>query len=81
MNFVVKRLEVELTTPEYVFMSQDEEIDDTNHYMFFVQKGDCTVKVKDRINDIIEERNVRILNPGDHFGVSIYSIIMCRKSH
>lgn len=43
--------------------------------MFFVQKGDCTVRVKDRINDIIEERDVRILNPGDHFGVNISSSI------
>jgi len=55
LNFIVKRLEVELTTPEHCFMNQDEEVDDRNNYVFFIQKGDCDVRVKDRINDVIEE--------------------------
>jgi CRP-like cAMP-binding protein len=36
--------------------------------MFFIAKGDCDVKVKDKIGDIGEECVARTLNPGDHFG-------------
>mmetsp|Transcript_23886 Transcript_23886/g.23571 ORF Transcript_23886/g.23571 Transcript_23886/m.23571 type:complete len:268 (-) Transcript_23886:412-1215(-) len=36
--------------------------------MYFIAKGDCDVKVKDKIGDIGEECTARTLNPGDHFG-------------
>jgi hypothetical protein len=37
--------------------------------MFFIAKGDCFVKVKDRLKDGTEEIRHRTLLPGDHFGV------------
>jgi hypothetical protein len=72
----VKRLEVELTTPEKVFVAQDDKLEDPKKcYMFFIAKGDCFVKVKDRLKDGTEEIRHRTLLPGDHFGVrNIYSI-------
>ena len=36
--------------------------------MFFIAKGDCTVRVKDKIEDVIDLSSPRTLNPGDHFG-------------
>ena len=68
LEFVIKRFEVELTTPEYAFMTQEEELNEENTNRFFSSKGDCNVMVKDKIGDIIEETKARTLNPGAHFG-------------
>jgi hypothetical protein len=51
---VVKRFEVELTTPEHVFMAQEEELTDNNNSMFCIAKGDCNVIIKDKIGDVVE---------------------------
>lgn len=66
---VVKRLEVELATPEMIFIAQDDA-PEVNNYMYFIAKGDCFVRVKDRLNEGNEEIRHRTLLPGDHFGVS-----------
>jgi hypothetical protein len=71
VSSLMKRLEVELATPEMVFVNQDDEINQTNAYMFFLAKGDCVVMIKDRVHDGHEELKHRSLLPGDHFGVSI----------
>lgn len=78
MQFIIKRLEIELATPEYVFMVQDEEVklnltenserDKRNDYMFFIAKGECNVMVKDKLYEGHEELLVRTLQPGEHFG-------------
>ena len=40
--------------------------------MYFIAKGDCVVKIKDRQNDGgLKEVQHAALNLGDHFGVSI----------
>lgn len=70
---VVKRLEVELATPEMMFIAQDEPLE-ANSYMYFIAKGDCFVQVKDRLNQGVEDIKHRTLLPGDHFGVSLYHI-------
>lgn len=71
MNYVVKRLQVELATPESVFVSQDDELTPENSYMYFIAKGDCNVMIKDKVNDVFEEIQHRSLLPGDHFGVRL----------
>ena len=70
MSFVVKRLEVELATPEDVFLAQDDPAEQ-NYYMYFIAKGECVVKIKDRLKDGFFEIKHASLNPGDHFGVII----------
>jgi hypothetical protein len=55
MNYVVKRLQVELATPESVFVAQDDELTLDNSYMYFISKGDCNVMIKDKVNDVAEE--------------------------
>jgi hypothetical protein len=59
-----------------LFINQDEEIKDNNAYMYFLAKGDCVVMVKDRVLDGHEELKHRSLLPGDHFGVSIFTILI-----
>lgn len=51
-------------------MAQEDPTDEKS-YMFFIAKGDCFVKIKDRLKDGTEEINHRSLLPGDHFGVSL----------
>jgi hypothetical protein len=70
MNFIVKRLKVELATPEQIFVSQDDEVTEETSHMFFLAKGDCVVMIKDRVAEGHEELKHRTLLPGDHFGVS-----------
>lgn len=67
---VVKRLQVELATPEMIFIAQDDAAGDDSS-MYFIAKGDCFVSVKDRLNEGNEEIKHRTLLPGDHFGVSL----------
>jgi hypothetical protein len=38
--------------------------------MYFIAKGKCEVKIRDKFNDRYEEKVARILSAGDHFGVS-----------
>lgn len=84
LDFVVRRFEVELTTPEHLFMAQEEELTTENHNMFFIAKGDCDVWIKDKIGEVYEDDRHATLYPGDHFGVSTISptLLMCshRKS-
>jgi len=47
--------------------------------MYFIAKGDCVVKIKDRLKDGVFEIKHASLNPGDHFGVIIWSLIVNRK--
>lgn len=47
--------------------------------MFFIAKGDCSVLVKDKIGDIVEEVKARVLNPGDHFG-EISLLYGCKRT-
>ena len=72
IRFVVKKLKIELTKPEQVLINQGEELDadHTKNFMYFLTKGECEVKVKDRQKLKEEDLRVRTLYPGDHFGVS-----------
>ena len=64
-------MEVELTTPEFSFFNLDDEYSEETCYLYFIQKGDCKVFVKDNVDENTIEVVVRDLNPGDHFGVII----------
>ena len=57
--------------PEEVIINQGEELDPEplNNFMYFITKGECIVKVKDRILLKEEDLKIRDLFPGDHFGV------------
>ena len=72
-------METVLQTPETILCMQDEELNNENDVIYFISKGKCKVTVKDKFNDRYEEKEVRILNPGMHFGVStnINYIIIC----
>jgi hypothetical protein len=47
--------------------------------MFFIAKGDCNVIVKDKIGDITEEIKHKVLQPGEHFGVSLRLILIFNR--
>lgn len=55
LNFVVKRLQVELATPENVFIEQDDMPVEDKMFIYFIAKGGCEVIVKDRISEGFEE--------------------------
>jgi hypothetical protein len=50
-----------LKTPEYIFCHQDELRTDENDFMYFIAKGKCEVKIKDKFNDRYEYKVARIL--------------------
>ena len=68
LKFIVKRLQIKLTSPENVLVQQGTEDEEG---MFFVTKGEFIVQVKDRQKIKDSEQKVRLLLSGDHFGVSL----------
>jgi len=70
INTIVKRMETILMTPESILCQQDEELSPENDFIYFISKGKCKVTIKDKFTDRYEEKEVRILEPGMHFGVS-----------
>jgi hypothetical protein len=67
---IVKRMQTMLKTPEFIFCQQDEVRTDENDFLYFIAKGKCEVRVKDKFHDRYEEKVARVLQSGDHFGVS-----------
>lgn len=65
-----------LKTPEYIFCHQDELRTEKNDFMYFIAKGKCEVRIRDKFNDRYEEKVARILTVGDHFGVSSLNFIL-----
>jgi len=63
-----------LKTPESTLCAQDEELSKENDEIYFIAKGKCKVIVKDKFEDRFEEKVVRVLEPGDHFGVSSFFV-------
>ena len=75
INNIVKKMDTMLKTPESTLCAQDEELSKENDEIYFIAKGKCKVIVKDKFEDRFEEKVVRVLEPGDHFGVSLNLII------
>jgi hypothetical protein len=69
VKYVVNKLDIKLTSPEEVLIAQDSSIEQ-NDEMYFVAKGQCLVKIKDIRKLNKDEKKVRVLYPGDYFGVS-----------
>lgn len=71
-----------LKTPETVICKQDEELTKENDHIYFIAKGKCEVIVQDKFGDRFEQKSVRLLHPGMHFGVSYNFILLffVRKS-
>ena len=63
-------METILKTPESVFCQQYDELNKDNDFLFFIAKGKCKVWIKDKFKDRYEDKMVRILESGMHFGVS-----------
>jgi len=79
INNIVKRMDTVLNTPEYVLCSQDEEITTENDEMFFIARGKCKVIVRDKFTDRFEDKNIRTLESGSHFG-EISMLYQCNRS-
>ena len=47
--------------------------------MYFVAKGECSVRVRDRVSIDGSDREIRKLYPGDHFG-EIGLIYNCKRT-
>lgn len=67
LEVIVKKLEIELSYPEQQLVTQG---DVSNECMYFVEKGECSVMVKDKVGLESGAKKVRTLFPGDHFGVT-----------
>jgi signal-transduction protein with cAMP-binding, CBS, and nucleotidyltransferase domain len=73
LELIVNRLEIQLAAPENEIVRQGSEENDS---MYFVQKGECSVQVQDKIGLDAGIKRVRTLYAGDHFGVrSLYHIL------
>lgn len=66
---IVKRMETILQTPESELCAQDHKnAKISEDKIYFIAKGKCEVKVKDRFEDRIEAASVGFLTTGQHFG-------------
>lgn len=72
-------METVLNTPEYVLCKQDDPITPDNDDLYFIAKGRCKVMIKDKFRDRFEEKQVRMLEAGAHFG-EIGMLYGCQRS-
>lgn len=71
-----KRLDIVLASPEVEIVKQGIEDDEG---MFFIQSGECSVVVQDKIGLESGNKLVRLLYKGDHFG-EISLLYGCARS-
>ena len=78
---IIKRMETVLKTPEQKLVEQGMEFQPNSpeDNMFFIAKGKCTVRIKDKFEDRYEEKIVNVLGPGDHFG-EVGMLYSCPRS-
>jgi CRP-like cAMP-binding protein len=67
-NNIVKRMDTMLHTPEFFICHQDEELITSNDDIYFIAKGKCNVLIRDKFGDRQEQKMIRVLEPGMHFG-------------
>ena len=63
-------MDILLKIPEHNFCLQNEKFEKNgpNDCLIFIAKGKCKVLVEDTFGERKEEKEVRILGSGDHFG-------------
>jgi hypothetical protein len=79
INNIVKKMDTILKTPESILCKQNEEVTKENNDIYFIAKGKCNVSVKDKFSKRSEEKIVKILEPGSHFG-EISVLYNCNRS-
>lgn len=67
INYIKSMIEIQFVSPETVIVAQGEDINN-NDCMFFLEKGECEVKVRDKQKLRNTDKTVRQLYPGDFFG-------------
>mmetsp|Transcript_43826 Transcript_43826/g.42322 ORF Transcript_43826/g.42322 Transcript_43826/m.42322 type:complete len:127 (+) Transcript_43826:641-1021(+) len=67
METILRMTEIEFVTPEEVILNQGDDLG-LNSYMYFIEKGECIVKVKDKSKLRNTEKFVRKLYPSECFG-------------
>ena len=77
-NFV-KRLEMQLETPDIDICKQNAEPKGGNDCIYLISKGPCRVSVQDKFDDRPETTECRIIEEGCHFG-EISMVFRCRRS-
>ena len=61
----MERLDTDLITPHHDIIVQDDAYDADSSNFYYIGKGECKVRVRDQNGN---ERIVRTLREGDHFG-------------
>lgn len=72
-------METLLRNPEDILVKQNVKPIDEECLFYLIAKGKCIVKVQDKFKERWEEKIVRVLQPGDHFG-EISMIYNCARS-
>lgn len=72
-------METLLKTPEDIMVKQNIKPSDDECLLYLIAKGRCQVYVADKFKERSEEKIVRELQPGDHFG-EISMIYGCQRS-
>ena len=79
INKIVSKMETLLKTPEDILVKQNQKLTDEECLFYLIAKGRCLVIVQDKFKERNEEKIVRVLEPGDHFG-EISMIYNCQRS-
>jgi|TARA_B110001450_G_C17352267_1_gene372076 CRP-like cAMP-binding protein len=79
INKIVSKMETLLKTPEEELVKQNKKPTDEDCLFYLIAKGRCQVMVTDKFKERSEDKIVRVLQPGDHFG-EISMIFNCQRS-
>ncbi len=80
IDFFVKKLEIKLVSPEHELVKQGcDDAAENDLALYFVQKGDCSALVHNKIGLEVGNKKTRTLYPGDHFG-EISLIYNCKRT-
>jgi CRP-like cAMP-binding protein len=72
-------MEVMLEIPEAVLVHQDDLPENEDKKFYLIAKGRCEVEVADQFKERQENKIVRVMGPGDHFG-EITMLFDCKRS-
>lgn len=66
-HMLVSQISLEFKEPEQVIIKQNDDIK-LNEFLFFIERGECEVKIDEKERSRNNEVKVRTLYPGDFFG-------------
>jgi len=69
LDFIIRRMNIHFVAPETQIIMQGESIEEGKNLMYFLERGECMVTVRDKQKLRNADKKVRSLFSGEYFGV------------